>query len=57
MARKWGGKKFSKNKLVTFYWIIAALTVFFIQGANARGIMWIFLVFAFFTYYTLKNYK
>jgi len=57
MARKWEGRKFSKNKLVTFYWIIAALTVFFIQGANARGVMWVFLVFAFFTYYTLKNYK
>ncbi|MBI4084803.1 MAG: hypothetical protein HY431_02755 [Candidatus Levybacteria bacterium] len=50
-------KTTTPNKSVTVisYWIIALLTAFLLLGSIARPLLWIFVVGAILTYFTLKK--
>jgi len=49
--------KTSPNKSVTVisYWIVALLAAFLLLGSVSRPLLWIFVVGAVLTYFTLKK--
>ncbi len=51
------GKTATKNKsvIVISYWVVALLAAFILLGSVARPLLWIFVVGAILTYYTLKK--
>jgi hypothetical protein len=50
-------KRLKKDKAlqISLYWAAAYLVAFFVQGANAQGVFWIYLLFGFLTYQALKG--
>jgi len=50
-------KRIKKDRAlqVALYWVVAYIVVFFVQGANAQGVFWIYLLFGFLTYQALKG--
>jgi hypothetical protein len=45
------------NKALTIagYWLVALFAVFLLIGSNARPILWVFILFAILSYYTLNK--
>jgi hypothetical protein len=52
-------KKLKKSVVYTVvgYWIVGLVTAFLLVGANVRSILWIFLLGAAMSYYTLTRGK
>lgn len=50
-------KRLKKDRAlqIALYWAVAYIAVFFVQGANAQGVFWIYILFGFLTYQSLKG--
>ncbi|MBI4097057.1 MAG: hypothetical protein HY428_01445 [Candidatus Levybacteria bacterium] len=56
-VRRTTAKVGSSNKTMTIiaFWIIALLTAFLLLGSVARPLLWVFVLGAFLSYYTLRK--